>query len=167
MPKISDKTKTDREKQSAKQGLYIAAAKQAVDRRLLPTEKNMRVLAAGLLAQVHPCARPSRFLSGTIARPSPLQQRRAAPDFHRIPCSDRMGDHCKTDYSIDLIDRCYYKAFDGGLSITCRDDLLVKFIFLLIYGLTLAAGSVIMRVLKFRVSLCVCEAVKREHGANP
>ena len=44
---------------------------------------------------------------------------------------------------------------------------MVKFIFLLIYGLTLAAGSAIMGLLKFRVSLCASEAVKREYGANP
>ena len=76
-----------------------------------------------------------------------------------------MGDHCKTDYLI--VQRCYYKARDGGLSITCWGDLLVKFMFLLINGLTLDARSAIMMLLKFRVSFCVCKAVKREYGANP
>lgn len=85
--------------------------------------------------------------------------------MHRIPCSDRAGDHCKANYYI--VQRCYYTARALGLSITCWGDLLVKFMFLLINGLTLAAGSVIMRVLKFRVSLCASEAVKREYGANP
>ena len=33
-------------------------------------------------------------------------------------------------FMLFFVNRCYYKAHSGGLSITCRGDLLVKFMFL-------------------------------------